>query len=557
MLASVLNNPTDFDPANGKDAQGGAQGALRLRPRRHGRDRRPSPPRRPTRPPSGCRSSPRSRPRASTAARSGHMLDAGQATSCTRSASPTSEIDGGGLRVTTTFTPKAMDGGRGGRAGGSGPRASATSSCTSASRRSSPAPARCAASTAARTTSSPRSTGPSPAAWSARRSSRSPLATAHRARASPSRTPSRATRPTSSPTGSRSATRAPATAPTTASAVDRDLRRPRSRSTPPSSTCRLACPTARTRSSKTANELGIPPAKADQEVPRHPRRRAATSRPTPLITLGKARISPINMANAYATIANGGQRADVHVDREGRRPQRRDRSTSYEVASTEQALDEDIAADVSYAISRSSQNGTGRPRWRSAARPPARPAPPPTTTDEVSSSWFVGYTPQLSTAVMYVRGDGDDQLDGWLPSLLRRATTPPRPGPRSCSATWRACDVEEFPPPANVDGEAPDDGHDAYTPPPPPTTAAARRPRPPSDDRRRRRRPRRRRRRPPSARRPTTPTPTPTPTATADRRRTPPTPTPPAPPTPAPTAPRPRRGRRGAAPSRPRRRRAG
>ncbi len=36
----------------------------------------------------------------------------------------------------------------------------------------------------------------------------------------------------------------------------------------------------------------------------------------------------------------------------------------------------------------------------------------------MSSAWFVGYTPQLSTAVMYVRGDGDDQLDGWLPSYF-------------------------------------------------------------------------------------------------------------------------------------------
>ncbi len=35
--------------------------------------------------------------------------------------------------------------------------------------------------------------------------------------------------------------------------------------------------------------------------------------PDALITLGKARISAINMANTYATIANGGQRADVHV----------------------------------------------------------------------------------------------------------------------------------------------------------------------------------------------------------------------------------------------------
>ena len=39
VLASVINNPTHFDPANGKDSKPGAQGPLRLRPRRHGRGR--------------------------------------------------------------------------------------------------------------------------------------------------------------------------------------------------------------------------------------------------------------------------------------------------------------------------------------------------------------------------------------------------------------------------------------------------------------------------------------------------------------------------------------
>ena len=32
----------------------------------------------------------------------------------------------------------------------------------------------------------------------------------------------------------------------------------------------------------------------------------------------------------------------------------------------------------------------------------------------MSSSWFVGYTPQLATAVSYTRGDGNDPLDGYL-----------------------------------------------------------------------------------------------------------------------------------------------
>jgi membrane peptidoglycan carboxypeptidase len=63
---------------------------------------------------------------------------------------------------------------------------------------------------------------------------------------------------------------------------------------------------------ETANMLGIPPTEKTREYPGIP----STSRDLDadaLITLGKARISPVNMANAYATIAAEGQRSDVHV----------------------------------------------------------------------------------------------------------------------------------------------------------------------------------------------------------------------------------------------------
>ena len=86
---------------------------------------------------------------------------------------------------------------------------------------------------------------------------------------------------------------------------------------------------------------------------------------------------------------------------------------------------------------------------------------------DVSSSWFVGYTPQVATAVMYVRGKGNEALNGFLPSYF---------GANFPTYTWRAImqgilegtDIEDFPPPANVDGEAPVEGHAPYTPPPPP-----------------------------------------------------------------------------------------
>jgi membrane peptidoglycan carboxypeptidase len=123
------------------------------------------------------------------------------------------------------------------------------------------------------------------------------------------------------------------------------------------------------------------------------------------------------------------------------------------------------------------RNGTGR-----AALALGRPAAGKTGTatndkDQVSSAWFVGYTPQLSTAVMYVRGDGDDQLDGWLPSYFG-AAYPAETWTEVMSRGMEGLEVQSFPPPANVDGDAPVEGHAPFTPAPSPTRAST--PRPPT-----------------------------------------------------------------------------
>ena len=193
---------------------------------------------------------------------------------------------------------------------------------------------------------------------------------------------------------------------------------------------------------------GIPPSRTSSPTRGHP---------------GQGPVSPINMANAYATIANGGKRADVHViekvvDQTG--------ETRYgHKQRTTKGLREDIAADVVL------RHAAGRPeRHRPRALRSGRPAAGKTGTatndkDQVSSAWFVGYTPQLATAVMYVRGDGDDQLDGWLPSYFG-ADYPAETWTAVMTRGMEGLEVEEFPPPANVDGEAPIDGHAPSTPPP-------------------------------------------------------------------------------------------
>ena len=134
---------------------------------------------------------------------------------------------------------------------------------------------------------------------------------------------------------------------------------------------------------------------------------------------------------------------------------------------TNRVLPADLDSDVSYALQRVVTNGTGQ-NALALGRPAAGKTGTATNDDgDVSSSWFVGFTPQVSTAVMYVRGRGNGALNGFLPSYF---------GADYPTYTWRAVmgaildgtEVENFPEPAFIDGEAPDTGHAPYTPPPPP-----------------------------------------------------------------------------------------
>ncbi len=222
-----------------------------------------------------------------------------------------------------------------------------------------------------------------------------------------------------------------------------------------------------------ANKMGIPPVDQDEQYPGIP----DTSRDLDadaLITLGKARVSAINMANTYATIANGGQRADVHViskvvDSKG--------DVKYEYKPhTTQAIKPDIDRDVSYALQQVVLHGTGA-NAQAIERPAAGKTGTATNDNgDVSSSWFVGYTPQLATAVMYVRGDGDNALNDWLPPYNGASGYF---GAGYPTATWAAVmrrdlvglPEQSFPPAANVTGDPPESGHSPYTPPPPPPSS--------------------------------------------------------------------------------------
>jgi membrane peptidoglycan carboxypeptidase len=202
----------------------------------------------------------------------------------------------------------------------------------------------------------------------------------------------------------------------------------------------------------------------DMGVPRD----ASGLAPISGIALGSAIVSPIDMANSYATIADRGQAKDWYAVT---RVQRRGR-TEFEAKPKKdqhQALPEDIDADVSYALQRVVKNGTGQNAME-LGRPAAGKTGTATNNDgDVSSSWFVGYTPQLSTAVMYVRGDGNDPLNNYLPSYFG-AVYPTQTWTAVMERALAGAPIKDFPPPAWVSKTLP--GHNplpTYTPTPTPS----------------------------------------------------------------------------------------
>ena len=210
---------------------------------------------------------------------------------------------------------------------------------------------------------------------------------------------------------------------------------------------------------KNGERMGIPPAKADPDYPGIPSTSNEDFNPkNTLLTLGNARISPINMANTYATIADGGKRADVHVinkvtDQNG--------TVLYKYKDhTSQAIPTDVADDVSYALQQVVKGGTGKAAL--ALEPQDAAGKTGTATNslgQVSSAWFVGYTPQASTAVMYIRGKGSGQLDGWLPSYFG-ADYPARTWTAVMQGVMQGLPVQDFPPPAYVTGTPPNTDHE-------------------------------------------------------------------------------------------------
>lgn len=115
--------------------------------------------------------------------------------------------------------------------------------------------------------------------------------------------------------------------------------------------------------------------------------------------LGSASPTPLEEANAFATLAAGGTRVQPTMITEIR-------SASGKVLYTwqpkpEEAFSKKIVDRVTYALRQVVTSGTG-----TAAQTADRPVAGKTgTSDNYMSAWFSGYTPQLAASVMVVRND--------------------------------------------------------------------------------------------------------------------------------------------------------
>jgi penicillin-binding protein 1B len=124
--------------------------------------------------------------------------------------------------------------------------------------------------------------------------------------------------------------------------------------------------------------------------------------PVPSLALGAGEVSPLELARAYALLANGGERVAVrdaiHVtDEDGRELREQPPERVREFDPAEVAL-------VTFALEGAVNHGTGHPLRDMGYRGPV--AGKTGTTNDARDAWFVGFTPDLVAAVWVGFDDG-------------------------------------------------------------------------------------------------------------------------------------------------------
>lgn len=131
------------------------------------------------------------------------------------------------------------------------------------------------------------------------------------------------------------------------------------------------------------------------------------------IALGTAQVSSLSNATGFATIANDGKVNTTHVvqsvtDSGG--------SNLYTgPTNSSQAIDENVAKNAQTALKSVVTSGTGTTAQQLGREVIAKTGTKDDGDSETISAWFVGATKQISTAVMFVAGDGNADLNPYSP----------------------------------------------------------------------------------------------------------------------------------------------
>jgi len=180
----------------------------------------------------------------------------------------------------------------------------------------------------------------------------------------------------------------------------------------------------------------------------------------PANVLGSASPHVIDTAHAFSTIANGGNKTTPHIVDYVETP---DGAKSYTGPTTsEEVLDPQVAADVTYAMTQVVQGGTGK-----TANALGRPVAGKTGSSSwYKSAWFAGFVPQLTTAVALFQPSEDGKEEETLSPIggvepVAGGTWPTTVWTQFMLEAVKDLPVEEFPAHSTITAPTP-----TYTPTP-------------------------------------------------------------------------------------------
>ncbi|MEU8267942.1 transglycosylase domain-containing protein [Sphaerisporangium sp. NPDC049002] len=163
-----------------------------------------------------------------------------------------------------------------------------------------------------------------------------------------------------------------------------------------------------------------------------------------LFSIGSAGVTPVEQAGGYSIFANAGKHYPTHTVIKVIGPDKIEVIT--EDKTPKQVISEEVAADAIVALRSVVKGGTG-----TAAALSDRPVAGKTgTNNDNKEAWFVGFTPQLSSAVGMYKEDRKTGAELSLGNNFDGGTVPARVWRAFMAEAMKGQKAEEFPPPTNI-----------------------------------------------------------------------------------------------------------